>query len=119
VLILDILEIEIASRLNKESQKQNKLRKGNKMKYAHIGDSTDNAMTVGVDGQPIRTFIAFPNAKDRKQFQDDTWKETGGMRNVIFCTRKDVEKYFGKNFVITTSGIMSFDDYETLQMMEQ
>lgn len=88
------------------------------MKYAHIGHSTDNAMTIGIDGKPTRKFVAFANAKDRKQFQDDTWNETGGAQNVIPCTRKEVEKYFGKDFAVTGHGIMSRADYEAYQLRE-
>lgn len=66
------------------------------MVYAHQGSSSDNAFTV-YNGQPTRTFLAFDTPTARKKYQAKVWSESGQDENVIFCYRKDVEEYKGRD----------------------
>jgi len=74
------------------------------MYYAHKGSSSDNAFTVLEDGNPIREFMGFETKKERISEQDKIWKESNQEQNLIFCTRKFVEKYYGRDFYVDEKG---------------
>ena len=75
------------------------------MFYAHEGSSSDNAFTV-IDGFPIRRFVGFETKKERLEEQDRIWKESNHETNLIFCTRKFVEEFLGRNFYVNKYGFI-------------
>lgn len=82
------------------------------MVYAHKGSSSDNALII-LDGFPVRTFLAFESKASRQKAQDQIYDESDGEENLIFCTRKEVEKWFGKDFVVNSMGeVRTMRDYE-------
>jgi hypothetical protein len=83
------------------------------MFYAHQGNSSDNAFTT-YDGFPTRAFVAFETKKERKEAQEKIWAESNRKENLIFCTRKMVEEYHGRDFVIVKGVVYS--DYEAAEI---
>lgn len=86
------------------------------MFYAHQGNSNDNAFTT-YNGFPTRSFKAFNTKKERQEYQDKVWKESGGSKNVIFCKRKDVTECFPKFYVSGNDVYPTFEDYCMAQEM--
>lgn len=79
------------------------------MYYAHKGSSSDNAFTTH-DNAPKRIFLAFETKKERQQAQDNIWSESNYEQNLIFCDRKMVEKFFGKDFIVVKNVIYNRND---------
>ncbi len=65
--------------------------------YAHVGP-TGPFQTY--NGRPYNTFMAFDSKKERQDYQDKVWEESNHQRNVVFCSRKYVESWFGRNFYV-------------------
>lgn len=66
------------------------------MFYAHEGNRTDNAFTLGIDNKPVRVFRAFNTKGERMQYREKVYQD--GENNLIDCNRKMVEKYLGRTF---------------------
>lgn len=81
------------------------------MFYAHEGNSSDNAFTIGVSGYPVRSFRAFKTKAERQTYQDKVWKDSQGSKNVIFCKRKDVTEFFPNFYVSGNQVWSSYEDY--------
>lgn len=84
------------------------------MFYAHKGDSTDNAFTT-INGFPTRSFKAFNTKKERQEYQDKIWKESGGQLNVIFCTSKFLKSCYPSFHVNGNDVYSCYEEYCMIQ----
>lgn len=78
------------------------------MKYMKVGPRDNNFIDYE-NGLPYNYVIyAYENAKERQEALDQLW--AAGRHNGMFCTRKEVEKYYGKNFGVNKYGQVRFYD---------
>lgn len=78
------------------------------MFYAHKGSAYDNAFTIDQYGQPTREFVGFETKKARRDYQNEVFNNSND--NVIFCSRRFVEKYLGRDFYVSESGFCFRND---------
>ncbi len=80
--------------------------------YMKVSDNRHNDFTVGAyDGQPINFEIrAYESKEDRKNALASLFEQGG---NGMFCTWKEVESYYGKDFEI---GMFVFADIEYVEI---
>lgn len=81
--------------------------------YAHEGSSNDNAFTTD-HGMPTRVFRVFKSKQEREEYRKKIWMESNHQTNLIDCTRLFVEKWNGKNFVVS-NGVV-YTDVESIEI---